>query len=131
MQLEDTESRCFMWNALNYAMASHNVLNPNFKEFMIDSAQENWNVVCLIYESGDVKIPMEDHERTCLLHWIVSLNRHTQRLIRSDMQNQHEKCCANNTKMLKLLKNLNQIFNYPSMLAIIGCCNARRTSRVG
>lgn len=68
MQYEDIESQCFMWNALNRMMANHGVPNPNFKGSMADSAQDNYNVVCLIYGNGDPKSPMEDCERTCLLH---------------------------------------------------------------
>lgn len=82
-----------MWNALNRAMANHGVPNPNFKGFMDDSAQENYRVVRLIYGNGDPKIPMEDRERTCFFHYTMSLDRHTHRLARSDMQNQHKMLC--------------------------------------
>ena len=36
---------------------------------------------------------MVDRERTCLLHWTMFLDRHTQRLIRSDMQIQDKMLC--------------------------------------
>jgi hypothetical protein len=29
------------------------VTNPNFKGFMVNNAQENWNVVCIIYGIGN------------------------------------------------------------------------------
>lgn len=40
--------------------------NVNFKGFMADSAKGNWNVIQKIYGSGDLVVPMEDHECTCL-----------------------------------------------------------------
>jgi hypothetical protein len=82
-----------MWRELNDLMAKNGVENPNFKGFMADSAQANWNVVRIIYGSGDPKVPMENQECTCLLHWTTSLLRHTQKHIKPDMQNQHIHLC--------------------------------------
>jgi hypothetical protein len=45
MQFEDMEVQCIMWQNLNKVMANSGVPNPNFKGFMADNAQANWNVV--------------------------------------------------------------------------------------
>jgi hypothetical protein len=93
MQSEDTAAQCIMWRSLNEVMAANGVANVNFKGFMADSAQANWNAVRTIYGTGDPKQPMENRERTCLLHWTTSLNRHTQKFIKPDMQFQHNVLC--------------------------------------
>ena len=56
---------------------------------MADSAQENWNVVQIVYGGGDPIVPMENRERTCLMHWMQSLEKHTKADIRGDLQEQH------------------------------------------
>ena len=93
MQSEDTAAQCIMWRSLNEVMAANGVADVNFKGFMADSAQANWNAVRTIYGTGDPKQPMENRERTCLLHWTTSLNRHTQKFIKPDMQFQHNLLC--------------------------------------
>jgi hypothetical protein len=93
MQSEDTKVQCIMWRELNDLMAKNGVENTNFKGFMADSAQANWNAVLIIYGSGDPKVPIENRERTCLLHWTTSLKRHTQKYIKPDMQDQHSCLC--------------------------------------
>jgi hypothetical protein len=85
MQLEDTKVQCIMWRELNNLMAKNSVQNTNFKGFMADSAHANWNADRIVYGSGDPKVPMENRERTCLLHWTTSLKRHTQKYIKPDM----------------------------------------------
>jgi hypothetical protein len=66
-------------------MARHGVHSVNFKGFMADSAQANWNVVHIIYGSGDATEKMVDKERTCLFHWTQSLEKHTKADIRQDL----------------------------------------------
>jgi hypothetical protein len=39
------EGPMYMWRELNDFMRKNSVENPNFKGFMADSAQANWNVV--------------------------------------------------------------------------------------
>jgi hypothetical protein len=78
MQLEDTKVQCIMWRELNDLMAKNNVKNTNFKGFMVDSAQANWNAVRIVYGSGDPKVPIENRECTCLLHWTTSLKQQLQ-----------------------------------------------------
>jgi hypothetical protein len=41
MQSENTEAQCVMWKNLNKFMANNGVPNPNFKGFMVNSAQAN------------------------------------------------------------------------------------------
>jgi hypothetical protein len=93
MQSEDTTANCIMWRELNDLMAKNGVENTNFKGFMADSAQANWNDIRIVYGSGDPKVPMENRERTYLLHWTTSLKRYTQKFIKSDMQDQHNRLC--------------------------------------
>jgi hypothetical protein len=95
MQLEDTKVQCIMWRELNEVMQRNGVEKPNFKGFMADSAQANWNAVRIVYGSGDPKVPIENRERTCLLHWTTSLNRHTQKHIKPDMQDQYNHLYSN------------------------------------
>jgi hypothetical protein len=82
-----------MWREFNDLMAKNGVENTNFKGFVADSAQANWNAVRIVYGSGDPKVPMENQERTCLLHYTTLLKRHTQKYIKPDMQDQHNCLC--------------------------------------
>ena len=93
MQSEDVEAQKLMWMSLNKVMAQHGTPKPNFKGFMADSAQANWNAVRIIYGSGDPTVKMVDRERSCLLHWVTSLNRHTTKLIRPEFREQHIRLC--------------------------------------
>jgi hypothetical protein len=45
MQSKDMEAQSVMWWNSNKVMANNGVPNPNFKGFMADNAQANWNVV--------------------------------------------------------------------------------------
>jgi hypothetical protein len=60
MQSKNTEAQCVMWQNLNKVMANNGVPNPNFKGFMVDSTQANWNVVQIVYGSEDANEPMVD-----------------------------------------------------------------------
>jgi hypothetical protein len=62
MQLEDRKVQCILWRELNNLMRKNGVENPNFKGFMADSAQANWNAVQIVYGNGDAKVPMENRE---------------------------------------------------------------------
>ena len=51
------------WKNLNGVMVRYGVPEPKFKEFkefMEDSAQTNWNAVKMIYGNSDAMIPIED-----------------------------------------------------------------------
>jgi hypothetical protein len=93
MQSEDSAAQTVVWNNLNAVMARHDIPNPNFKGFMADSAQANWNSIRVVYGSGDASVPMENKERTCLFHWTQSLEKHTKAHIRPDLQGQHRMLC--------------------------------------
>jgi hypothetical protein len=41
-------------------MANNGVPNPNFKGLMVDNAQANWNIVWIVYGSGDASELMLD-----------------------------------------------------------------------
>ena len=93
MQSEDTEIQVQFWKSLNVVMARHGIHEPNFKGFMADSAMANWKAVRIVYGSGSAEEKMEDRERTCLLHWSTSLQKHTQKYIKADLQCQHTTLC--------------------------------------
>jgi hypothetical protein len=57
-------------------MLKHGFPKPNFKGFMVDSAQANYNAIKIVYGYGDVFVKMVDKECTCLFHWIQLFNRH-------------------------------------------------------
>ena len=74
-------------------MARNGVPNVQFKGFMADSAQENWNAVRIVYGTGNKEDPMPDRERTCFFHWTQSLEKHTNAYIVSTFQDQHRTLC--------------------------------------
>ncbi len=74
-------------------MGRNGVEAPQFQGFMADSAQANWNAVRIIYGSGDPKVHMEGHERTCYFHWTQSLEKHTKQYIVHELQDQHRHLC--------------------------------------
>ncbi len=41
---------------------------PNFKGFMVDNVQANWNAFKIIYDFGDMSVRMVNKEHTCLFH---------------------------------------------------------------
>ncbi len=51
-----------MWTKLNHMTLKFGLVNPNFKGFMADSAQANWNGLCFMYGSRDVSMKMVDKE---------------------------------------------------------------------
>src|ERR1700738_1277646 len=53
-------------------MHRHGIAKVNFKGFMADNAQANWNAVRIIYGSGDPKVPIQECKRTCYFHWTQS-----------------------------------------------------------
>jgi hypothetical protein len=58
-------------------MLMKGVSNLNFKGFMANNTQANWNVVQIVYDSGDLSEPMADKEQTCYFHYIQFMDRHT------------------------------------------------------
>jgi len=68
MQFEDVDLQCFMWSSLVKVLEKHGMTNPNFKGFMVDSAQVNFNIVRRIFGAQDPTIPMLDKMHLCLFH---------------------------------------------------------------
>jgi hypothetical protein len=69
---------------------------------MCDSAQANFNVVRILFGSGDPTVLMENKERTCQFHWRMSLERHTKQLLRLDLQAEHMHLCQEYRKCQSL-----------------------------
>jgi hypothetical protein len=70
---------------LNADIVRHGISNTNFKGFMADRAQANWNAVRIVYASGNAAEPMPNRERTCLFHSAQSMEKHTKADIRPDL----------------------------------------------
>jgi len=67
-QSEDRDAQVLFWQNLNHVVARHGIPLPTFLGFMANSVQANWNVVRIVYGSGDLKVPMEGREGTCYFH---------------------------------------------------------------
>jgi hypothetical protein len=93
MQSEDAEAQMVFWKYLNAVMKRHGVEKPNFKGFMADSAQANWNAVRVVYGNGNKEDQMEDRERTCQFHWTQSMVLHTEKHVAEELWDQHKKMC--------------------------------------
>jgi hypothetical protein len=89
MQSERADAQERVWLCMLTILEKHGLTNVNFKGFMCDSAQANFNAVRVIFGSGDPSVPMANKERTCLFHWKMALERHTKQLIRPDLQAKH------------------------------------------
>jgi 5'(3')-deoxyribonucleotidase len=88
-----------MWTKLNETMLG----------FMADSAQANWNVIKIVYGYGDPSIRMVDIECTYLFHWTQSFDRRTKKLMKPELQNQHNILC-HQYKNAKSLRKANNIY---------------------
>lgn len=93
MQSESAEAQERMWLSMLNTLEQHGVTNVNFKGFMADSAQANFNAVRTIFGTGNPKDKMEGKERTCQFHWSMALDRHTKQLIKPELQQVHLKLC--------------------------------------
>jgi hypothetical protein len=47
-----------MWTKLNETMLKHGFPKPNFKGFMANGAEANWNAIKIIYGSRDPFVKM-------------------------------------------------------------------------
>ncbi len=74
-------------------MVKNGVPHPNFKGFMTNNVQANWNVLRIMYNFGDPNEPMVDKECTCYFHWTQSMDRHTKQQIESKLHEQHKTLC--------------------------------------
>jgi hypothetical protein len=68
-----------MWRKLNQVMFRFGLANPNFKGFIADNAQANWNVVCIVYSFEDAFMKMVDKEQTYSFHWTQMFDKHKNR----------------------------------------------------
>ena len=93
MQSKDGTTQIYFWENLNVVMVENDVSKVNFKRFMTDNAQANWNAVRMIYGDGDPTLPMVVRERTCLFHWYASLDNVIQKYIKPSLQFQHKQIC--------------------------------------
>ena len=93
MQSEDGTTQTLLWKNLNIVMAENEVLTVNFKGFMADNTQANWNAVIKIYGGGDLSLSMVGRECTCLFHWSQNLDNVTQKYIKASLQFQHKQLC--------------------------------------
>ena len=82
-----------MWLSMLALLKKHGLENVNFKGFMADSAQANFNAVRRIFGSGNKNIPMAGKERTSEFHWSMVLDRHTRQLIKPELQAKHIELC--------------------------------------
>lgn len=94
MQSETKDAQSYLWRMLNEVMARHGVVNVNFKGFMADSAQANWNAVREIYGTGDKTVPMKEKERSCLLHWTKCMHRVTNLYVTPVLRDEHKRICT-------------------------------------
>ncbi len=53
MQFDEIEVQQLMWIKLNETMLKHKFPKPNFKGFMANNAQANWNILKIVYGSED------------------------------------------------------------------------------
>ncbi len=70
MQSKNTKIQCILWRKSNAIVERKGLGTPIFKGFMANGVQANWNVVHIVYETGDPMVKMVDKEQTCFFHWI-------------------------------------------------------------
>ncbi len=63
-----------------------NVPHPNFKGFMANSAQANWNGLHIVYGSSNPSEPMICQECTRHFHWIQSMDKHKKQQIKLELR---------------------------------------------
>ncbi len=68
LQFKNTNVQCAMWQKLNKVMVKSFVPNSNFKGFMVDNVQVNWNTIQIVYDNGDPSELKIDKEQTCFFH---------------------------------------------------------------
>jgi len=53
----------------NEIMLKHGFPKLNFKGFMANNTQANWNTIKIVYGFGGLSVMMVDKECTYLFHW--------------------------------------------------------------
>ncbi len=56
-------------------MTKNVVSHPNFKGFMVNSAQTNQNAIYIVYGLDDPCEPMVEKEHTCYFHQTQSMDK--------------------------------------------------------
>jgi hypothetical protein len=102
MQSKDIKAQFILWKKLNAIILKKGVTSLNFKSFMAYNAQANWNVVSIVYGTGDPTVKFIDKERTCLFHWTQSLDMHTKQLIAPKFQDRQKDLCYDYKKAKSL-----------------------------
>ncbi len=81
MQSRDTKVQCKVWRKLEVIALKKGITNLNFKGFMANNVQVNWNAIWIIYGTRDLVVKIVDNEQTFFFHWTQSLERHTKQLV--------------------------------------------------
>jgi hypothetical protein len=68
MQSKNTEARCILWKKLNAIIERKGLHTFVFKGFKANGVQANWNVVHIIYGTGNPTMKMVDKKQTCFFH---------------------------------------------------------------
>jgi hypothetical protein len=102
MQSEVADVQERVWLSLLNVLDKNGVTKVNFKGFMCDSVQANFNAVRVLFGSRDPKVPMVNTERTCLFHWKMALERHTKQLTKPELQSEHIRLCQEYRKCLTI-----------------------------
>jgi len=80
-----------MWTKLNQVLLRFGIVHPNFKSFMVDSAQATRMLI--VYGFGNPFVKMVGKEGTYFSHWTQSFGRHMKQLITSNSQEWHKALC--------------------------------------
>jgi len=101
----------------NKVMKEKKVEMLEFKGFMADNAQANYNVVHIVFGwLGDPSQPLHNKERTCLFHYVQSMGIHINNLIRMPhLHVQHMEICNN-------YKTLDEINANCEVVSLGGIC---------
>jgi hypothetical protein len=85
---------CYVIN-IKQGDCKNGILNQNFKGFMVNNAQTNWNSMWTMYNFGDPSEPMVDREQIYFFHYSQSImNWHTKQQIKLYKNaNQHKELC--------------------------------------
>ena len=86
MQSEKENAQEHIWLLMLTVLEKHGINSANFTGFVSDKAQTNFNIMRVIFGSGNPTILMANKERTCIFHQKMTLERLTKQLIRPDLQ---------------------------------------------
>ncbi len=94
MESNDVDSQVLMWSSLTRLVKKVGIIeNVNFKGFMANNAQTNFNAMMRMFGFGDPTIPMVGRKHICLMHWVWSMEVHIRHLIKVDLLKEHKRLC--------------------------------------